>query len=371
MNPFLTFGYHSADYFCDRKAETAELSSLLTNGNNVTLISPRRMGKTGLLYHCFAQNEIKSRYYTFIIDIYSTKSLQELVYTIGKNIIETLQPSGKYAFDRFLDIVKSLRTAVSFDETGTPSWNMELGNIKTPSITLDEIFKYLENADKPCLVAIDEFQSIMDYPEKNIEEVLRTYVQQCKQTWFVFCGSQRSMMGEMFHSPARPFYQSTTNMSLGPIPEEEYISFAQRHFKNADKFIDREAVSLTYQSFSGTTWYIQKVMNELWRNTDSEQICTKNDVHSAIEHIIRSNTDLYQDTLYQLSTRQKELLFAINKEGTAKQITSAAFIRKYGLSSASSVQKAAEALIKSHIITNDKGVYQVYDKFLSFWLKHQ
>ena len=58
-NPFITYGYESAEYFCDRKAETRELITMLTNGNHTALISPRRMGKTGLIHHCFAQKEIQ------------------------------------------------------------------------------------------------------------------------------------------------------------------------------------------------------------------------------------------------------------------------------------------------------------------------
>ena len=76
-NPFITYGYESADYFCDRVAETQQLTMLLRNGNHVALISPRRMGKTGLLYHCFAQQEIQKEFYTLLIDIYATKNLQD------------------------------------------------------------------------------------------------------------------------------------------------------------------------------------------------------------------------------------------------------------------------------------------------------
>ena len=65
----------------------------------------------------------------------------------------------------FLKCLSSLRTSISFDFSGNPSWNLEMGDIKTPAITLDEIFRYLEEADKPCLISIDEFQVIAKYPE--------------------------------------------------------------------------------------------------------------------------------------------------------------------------------------------------------------
>ena len=78
-NPFLTYGYNGPEYFCDRVEETKRLTSLLMNGNHVALMSPRRMGKTGLIRHCFAQQELQKDYYLFLVDIYATKSLSELI----------------------------------------------------------------------------------------------------------------------------------------------------------------------------------------------------------------------------------------------------------------------------------------------------
>lgn len=50
-NPFVVGKYVSPAYFCDREQETATLIKHLTNGRNVALISPRRMGKSGLIEH--------------------------------------------------------------------------------------------------------------------------------------------------------------------------------------------------------------------------------------------------------------------------------------------------------------------------------
>lgn len=104
-----------------------------------------------------------------MIDIYATKNLQEFVFELGKGIMNGLKPRGRKAWDLFLSCLSSLRAGISFDFAGNPGWNLEMGDIKTPSITLDEIFYYLEKADKPCLVAIDEFQAIAKYPEKILK----------------------------------------------------------------------------------------------------------------------------------------------------------------------------------------------------------
>ena len=368
-NPFLTSGYISAEYFCDREEETKTLTRLLTNGNNVALISPRRMGKTGLIRHCFVQDKITRKYYTFVVDIYATKNLCDFVYELGRQIVNTLKPRGKKALEKFIDIVKSLRTGISFDVQGVPSWNVELGDIQTPSLTLDEIFAYIEQADKPCLIAIDEFQSISYYPEKNVEATLRTYVQQCNNAHFIFSGSQRSMMGSMFTSAARPFYQSVSVMNLGAIAENKYAAFIKHHFEKNDRHIADDSIHATYEMFDGVTWYIQKAMNYAYSITDKGDAFYIEQLNSVIDSIVEENSDIYKNLLFMLTPAQKQLLIAIGKEKTASAITGRHFIKKNSLASASSVQKAAAALMDKQIVTNEQGVYEVYDRFLSMWLR--
>lgn len=342
------------------------LTTLLTNGNHVALISPRRMGKTGLLHHCFAQPQIQDRYYTFLIDIYATKNLQDLVFQMGRSIVSRLKSRGQEAIDKFLMFVTSLRTGISFDGQGNASWNLGVGDIKSPSFTLEEIFSYLKAADRHCIVAIDEFQAINDYPEQNVEELLRTYVQDCRNAVFVFSGSQKHMMSEMFSSPARPFYQSTSMMFLKPVALSAYESFAQHHFQKADKKLDDDVVRAIYQRFDGTTWYIQKVLNQLFATSNH---VVASDVDKAVTQIILQNEEAYKDTLFQLTVKQRDLLVAVGREGKATQITGMSFVNRYHLSSASSVQKAALLLTEKQLLTQQQGVYEVYDKFLAEWLQ--
>lgn len=100
VNPFVVGRYVSDRYFCDRKDETAQLLKHIWNGRNVALISPRRMGKTGLIHHCFGQDRLAS-YHTFFVDIYATTSLAELVYLLGKAIYDELKPRSSKWVDRF------------------------------------------------------------------------------------------------------------------------------------------------------------------------------------------------------------------------------------------------------------------------------
>lgn len=369
INPFITGGYMSAEYFCDRIVETEMLTNYLTNGNNIALISPRRLGKTGLIEHCFHQKKIKEEYYTFLIDIYATKNLQEFVFELGKGILNGLKPRGRKVWEIFLNYLSSLRTSISFDFSGNPSWNLDIGDIKSPSITLDEIFLYLEKADKPCLVSIDEFQVIAKYPENNIEAVLRTHIQHCTNARFIYAGSQRHMMGEIFTSPARPFYQSTAIMDLRPIDASVYTEFIIKHFEASGKKITEDTIQEVYNRFEGITWYIQFVANVLYTATSAGEICTVDKVGLAIDNILSQLNFTYSSLLFQLPPKQKEVLIAICKEGKAKEITSSKFLRTYKLT-ASSVQGAIKGLLDKDFVTCELGEYKVYDKFFESWLRN-
>jgi hypothetical protein len=170
----------------------------ITTGNNLALISTRRMGKTGLIQHCFQEKSINENQYTFFVDIYASKSLRDFTFMLSKVILESLKPKGKKALQQFWENVKSIQAGISFDFAGQPSFHLGLGDIQLPETTLNEIFKYLSIADKPCIVAIDEFQQIAAYPEKNVEAILRSHIQRCNNARFIFAGSRQHIMGNLF-----------------------------------------------------------------------------------------------------------------------------------------------------------------------------
>lgn len=367
-NPFILYGYESEKYFCDRKQETREIQQLLENGNNVALIAPRRIGKTGLVENLFHQRHIQKKYYTFLIDIYATKSLEEMVMAMGTSMLSSLRPFGTKVMQRFTGFLSSLRSGISFDPMGNPSWNVEIGDIRQPQTTLDEIFRYINEADKPCIVAIDEFQTIAQYRQEKVEELLRTYIQHCRNANFIFSGSQRTMMGEIFLDPSHPFYQSTSMMNLNPIPLDKYTKFAVGLFEESERQLQSEVVGNIYQRFEGITWYMQRVLNGLYSITLPGSTCSTDMIDGVIDNILQANEFTYQSMLFQLPLKQKELLVAISKAGKAQNITSTDFVRRYHLSSTSSVQSAIKGLLEKNFVTSTLGVYEVYDRFFAMWL---
>ncbi len=368
-NPFVVGRYISDEYFCDRKEENLFLNKQMRNGRNVALISPRRLGKSGLIHHFFNQPDIQADFNTFFVDIYATNSLQEFVYLLGKEIYSQLKPQSTIWKEKFFQIVSSLRAGFKLDATtGLPGFDIGIGEIQTPHTTLDEIFAYIEESDKPCIIAIDEFQQIGEYAEENVEALLRTKIQQCRQAQFIFAGSKRHLMSNMFLSPAKPFYQSAISMGLEPIPKDVYTDFAVQQFESHNKNLQREVAETIWNNFNGYTWFVQMLMNELFALTDEGTTCTTDMIETAKQNVIITQENSYKDLLARLPQKQKIILQAIAKEGLARNITSAKFIKKYNLNSASSVQAAVKILLKNDILTHDNDTFRIYDYFLAEWI---
>lgn len=368
-NPFVLGKNIPEELFCDRKSETRTLIKQITNGRNVAIISHRRLGKTGLIHHCLLQKELASQYYTFYVDLYATSSLADMVQALGNEVYRTLKSRNARFLERFFAMVQSLRMGFSVDGmTGEPTFSISVGEIHSPETTLQEIFDYLEDADKPCLVAIDEFQQIGEYQEKNIEALLRTHIQRCHNTSFIFSGSKRHTMSNMFNSPSKPFYQSAITMGLDPIPEDTYSEFACKMFADRNRHITTGTVKNAYERYEGYTWFVHMMLNELYSMTDSGETCTEENIDLAEDSILRLQEVAYESALSMISAKQKQVLFAIAKEGYAQNITSTAFIKKHHLLSTSSLQTALNALVdKSIIVRTDRG-YRLEDFFFAKWL---
>lgn len=369
INPFIVTGKIEPEYFCDRIKESERVIKLLTNGNNLVIISPRRMGKTGLIQFCYEKPTIKDEYYTFFIDILHTSSLREFTYLLGKEIYETLLPRSKKMASLFIKTLKSINGKFGFDPlTNLPTFNIELGDIDRPEYTLEEIFQCLIAADKPCIVAIDEFQQIAKYPEKNIEALLRTHIQKIENSNFIFAGSERHMMQEMFISSSRPFYHSADILELKAIDLEIYLPFIAEHFRKRNRRIKDENIEKVYRLYKGHTFYIQKTFNEAFADTPQNEECTLDIIKNAIDNLIMNNETIFREILSNIPDKQKELLYAIAKDGDAVNVTSAKFIKQHSLTSASSVQSAIKKLLEKDIVTEINKVYSVTDKFFGMWI---
>lgn len=373
FNPFVINGIVPDKYFCDREKETEKLVRCVYNQSNVLLTSPRRMGKTQLIRHLYQQGSISSDFHTFYVDIYSTTSLQEFILLLGKEIYTSLVPKGRKVLDSFINVLKSLSGSFGYDAlTGLPSFDVRLGDIRSPELTLSEIFNYLETADKPCICTIDEFQQIGKYPEKNVEALLRTHIQKMSNCRFVFAGSDRHTLENMFNSPAKPFYNSVEQMYLDRIDRQMYVGFMKKCFEESGRNVPDMVCGYVYDLFEGHTYYVHQTLHNVYAYNDPEVPVTEELINDTVSDIIQDKEHSFLTQLSLLNYTQKETLIAIAKEGEASGVTSAAFVRKHSLQSPSAVQNAIRNLLNLQMITYRQDgrtkVYSVSDRFLQMWI---
>lgn len=367
-NPFVVYGYKGPEYFCDRTEETEKLVAALENERNVTLIAPRRMGKTGLIHHVFNRiSEQEPETKCFYLDIFATKNLQQMVQLFAQTILGSLDSPSQSVLRKMQTFFGSWRPSLSFDPlTGMPSVSLDIKPSESME-TLKGIFEYMKLSGKRCYVAIDEFQQILNYPEQGVEALLRSYIQFLPNVYFVFSGSVQHLISEMFLSAKRPFYQSTQLLSLGSIDADNYLAFANGFYARQSRTMPEDVFSYIYNKVKGVTWYVQVLLSRFYEFR--EMPFTVDNVERCLADILQEQEPVYQNYCSWLTANQQALLVAVAKEQKVDKPLANSFIRSHGLASPSSVKTALTSLVDKQLLTFANGEYYVTDIFFSLWLK--
>lgn len=371
-NPFFIAGRIPPECFCDRDVETKRLTGCILNNENVVLTSPRRVGKTELIYHCFDDERLKDEFFVIFVDILHTSSLRELIMELGSGVFKKVARHSDKLMKSFASTLRSLQGSFGFDPvSGMPTFNVRLGDITAPEYTIEEIFEYLEKADRRCIVVIDEFQQVVKYREKGVEALLRANIQRSSNSNFIFSGSERRIMDQIFLDAKRPFYQSATNLSMAPIDRSVYVRFAQELFSRYGKTVTEKGVLRAYDMFEGITAYVQRIMHDAFAETSTEGTADIDLVNSMADRFVEESSRRIREQLSFITEQQKELLYAIHSEGIAKGLTTSAFVKKHRLKSASSVQSATKQLLELDLITKVGREYTISDPLLKLWLTRE
>ncbi len=367
INPFVISGYRGPEYFCDRVEETRKLCEDIRNGANVTLLAPRRYGKTGLIHNVFSRLTEEHEYQTIYIDIFGTKNLAEFVDLFARSVLGKLDTPFEKLQGAAKHLMQAARGSISYDaQTGQPTITFGLATGTDSVHTLEQIFDYLKERNCPTVIAIDEFQQVREYPEHDVEAILRSHIQFCPAQ-FIFSDSKQHIIRDIFISPKKPFYQSTLMMPLDVIKEEAYFDFADKFFKAASLKLDREVFARLYARFRGITWYMQTILWSLY--AAHEGVTTFEQVEAVIEDRVKANEYDRQQVVSLLPDGAQRLAKAIAKEGRVKAPQAGDFINKYALRAASSVKSALDILIDKEIVYPGTEGYEIYDFFLAEYLK--
>lgn len=365
-NPFVLAGYHGPEYFCDRVAETKRLCGAIRNESNVTLLSPRRYGKTGLVMNAFNRLSRHGEYETIYVDIFGTQNLAEFTKMLSAAVIGRLDTPLEKVGGAARRLIQGVRPVLSYDDaSGKPSLTLNVSPAQTER-TLSDVFDYLKEHDRRTVIAIDEFQQIAEYPEKGVEAVLRSHVQ-FSPVRFIFSGSRQHIMRDMFTSPKRPFYQSSLMMPIDVISEYAYYDFADGFFRKAGRKLSREVFDALYRRFDGITWYVQALLWDFYAS--GEDITSVDQLDEAVLQRVLSNEYDQQRVMEILPDGARRLLRAIADERVVASPQASDFILKHGLRAASSVKTSLEMLVDKELVYRGGNGYVVYDRLLAEYLR--
>ncbi len=365
MNPFIITSYRGPDYFCNREVETERLHSAVMNGRNIVLTSLRRMGKTGLIKHAFHLLKEKKAVYLFYIDIQQTTNLNEFLNSLINGLLKDQKTSF---FNKLLNYIKGFRPVLSFDPyTGAPEVSIGFTDVSTSKTSIVSVFDYLEKLDKRVVIAIDEFQTIMQYKESSVEAFLRSHIQHLQNVSFIFSGSSTHILQSMFYSYSRPFYQSAELLNLERLHEEVYTDYIKQHFENSKREISDELIQDCILWTDNHTFYVQYLLNMLWGS--GQKKINQELIQGVKSDIISSRSALYSNYQLLLGEKQYKLLKAIGLNGGVEKPNSGEFLSKYQLGAASTVNSALNVLIEKELIYKENQQYKVYDVFLMRWFR--
>ena len=367
MNPFLLKGYLDKDHFCDRDEETEKIITAVRNRQDLTIHAYRRIGKSALLKHVEAQ--VDKEFYFIYADIWGTSSVSDFLREISNGIIQSTIFSKRGIGKRLQEFIKSIGTSFTIGLDGRPSIDVIYNDQASIFKSLQELITFLNNQDKPVVLAIDEFQEIKKYDSVNIpiEATLRKLTQDSQNIRFIYSGSEYHLINEIFNTYNRPFYQSTRMMQLGVIPKMKYQEFILAHFKKARKPIEAILVGQILDFAYVHTYYVQAIFNYLFGLAKVPS--NWNEFERVYHPFIEEKGVFYAELPDRITTQQFVVTKAFAKAGVVKSPTGAEFLRLANFTNSSSMRRAVKALEEKQIIIKDGEFFRIYDVFLGHYLK--
>ncbi len=360
-NPFSYSEFVTGQSFCNRKKEQQDLIYYAQNSQNVLLYSHRRMGKTSLLHEVIHRlNKTKPKINSVYIDLYGTLGENDFI-----NSILTSFTQLESKLEKILKRLPGLKVTGSFDPvTGLPTLSASIKSREAPQY-LDRALQILESYSEKqkLLVIFDEFQEIAKYSEQGFEKRLRKVIQGHRNISYIFSGSQKHILIQMFDSAKHAFYKMARSYPLQNIEIREYISWAKRHFKKKNVTLDDEIIVNIVERCDFQPMYIQQFLFDLWRS-DITDLAMLED----IEKSVISNQKNQYIVLWDLLTQNQKKALRLIAETDGEGIYSAERLQQGGFNSGSVLQRALSSLMEKEIISKN-GIYQFQDAMLKKWIQ--
>jgi len=360
-NPFSYSEYVTGEAFCNRGAEQKDLIYYAQNSQNVLIFSHRRMGKTSLVHQVIHRlKKSKPKINSVYIDLYGTLDENDFIDAIltGLTQIES-------KLERILKQMAGLKVTGSIDPlTNLPTLSASIKPREKPEY-LEKALNLLASysTDQKLLVVFDEFQEVAKYSEQGFEKRLRKVIQGHRNISYIFSGSQKHILMEMFDTAKRAFYKMARSYPLEKIEIRDYTDWAQKLFKKKNVSVDEEIIVDIVERCDYQPMYIQQFLFDLWRS-DSVSLKVLEEIQKSI--ITRQKNQFI--VLWDLLTQNQKKALRLLAETEGESIYAAEQLQRVGFNSGSVLQRALLSLVEKEILSKNATV-QFQDAMLKKWVQ--
>lgn len=372
-NPFKYGGVVRRPYFANRRNEIIELKREMANRNRVFLVSPRRFGKTCLLFNLIEtlkRNTIACAY----IDLNAFPDISSFAGALTGLTAQALETNKDKLLKMFSGFQK-LRPKVSVDADGKISAGVELATEGKDAIAA--LLEGMRHAEKLAIkkkrklvVIIDEFSDLEKYNGQSIEKAIRSEIQQQTHIGYIFSGSEQSVMLAMIRDRKRAFYKLGRIMELGPIERGAYAKFILGWLKKGGYTVNDDDLNLIFAMGNDVPYNIQRLCNVMWDQAMETKTIKPALIKKLPVMIAQQDSPHYEMVWRSASQPQKILLIALSKDQAAKPF-SKAFQLKHGIGPSSSIKASLDSLVKKGVLFKMfQSSYHFVDGFMPYWIDY-
>ena len=366
-NPFSYTGIVSGDAFCNRHAEQEELLRYVNASQNVLLYSHRRFGKSSLIYKLISRlKRQRPKIDTLYVELYGTLSEKDFVSAIlaSLNQIETrLEKLAKLV----RSAIRTVRLGMTVDPiTGSPGVSVTFDSDYTETM-LGNVLGLLGSMsdNRKLMVIFDEFQEIAAYKQEGFEKRLRSIIQKHDSISYIFCGSQRHILTEIFNGRNRAFYKLAQSYPMGEIQTRHYVPWARKLFLKDGRKIGNGIIEEIVSRCENHPMYVQQFLFNLWEEKAAE--FSIDSIDEIELRILKSSHNEFLNLWDSLTLNQKKTLKLIIISNGMNMFYARA-LQTVDLKAGSQVTRALSKLVQSDIVQKN-GRYQIQDVMFKKWIQ--
>ena len=360
-------GIATDNAFCNRETERAEIKNSIESHEHIVLMAPRRYGKSSLITQVLKENDSPGVCIDLFFVLTQTEVTKVITEYISKLISELL-PKTKTASQKIINSITAINPKLTISIFGQ---KIEISTKQTTEKSISELLLALDHVcqktKKSCVVVFDEFQQVGELKENHaIEAAIRHAVERSLQVSYIFCGSKRHLLNEMFSDKTRPLYHLCDLMSVDRIKSTSYQKFLNKKAKNKwKKYLDDDVISEILHLTENHPYYINALCRKLWRN---ESVISLAEVrHSWDKYVTQQGVWIAND-LSRLTLNRRKVITALAYQST-NEPQGQVFSARVGLNP-SGIKKTLADLNKFDMTYQDQnGYYHVLDPAISYFIR--